>query len=225
MEENPSNQNNNATKHKISTLKKGLAFLVNATGLDLFCCKQFTLVVISSALMTLPHLVVPTILPNHVHSLGFSEQKADITLTMIGAANSLCRLLIWHLTSEIDTNLNILILTGVISGISIICCIFYDSFWMYVVFSLVFGVTRGIFIVCFTLVTVIIVGKKRNHHGLGIGQTCRGLAVLFGMPGFGALADATREKWGYHLVFVSLGATEIIVGLLFIILKVIRKHS
>ncbi len=225
LEENPSNQNQNSTKHGISTsLTKGLVLLVNTTGLDLFLNKQFTLVIVSSALVILPHYVVPTILPDHVHSLGFTQQKADNTLTMMGAANSLCRFLIWKLTSDFDTNLNILALTSVISGVSIICCVFYESYWMYVVFSLVFGSTRGVFFVYFILVTITIVGKERSHHGFGVGLTCRGLAVLCGMPGFGALADATRERWGYNLLFLSLGSAEIIAGLLFIVLKVVRKH-
>ncbi len=225
VQENPSNQNNSSTKHVILTsLKKGLVLLVNTTGLDLFMDKAFTLVIISSALVILPHLVVPTILPDHVYSLGFTEQKADNTLTIIGGANTLCRLFIWKLTSDIDTNLNILALSSIISGVSITCCIFYDSYWMYVIFSLVFGVTRGVFAVYFTLVTITIVGKNRSHHGIGVGLTCRGLAVLCGMPGFGALADATRERWGYHLVFVCLGSAEIMAGLLFIVLKVVRKH-
>ncbi len=225
LEENPSNQNNDSTKHEISrSLKKGLVLLVSTTGVDLFLNKQFTLVIISSALVILPHYIMPTILPDHVHSLGFTEQQADNTLTMIGGANSMCRLLVWKLTSDIDMNLNILALSSIISGVSIICCVFYDSYWMYVVFSLVFGLTRGVFIVYFTLITIAIVGKDRTHHGFGIGLTCRGLAVLCGMPGFGALADATRERWGYHLVFVCLGSAEIMAGLLFIVLKVVRKH-
>ncbi len=226
FKENPSDDNKHSTKHAILTsLKKGTTLFIKTTGVDLFRNKSFILAIITSALVILPHLVVPTILPDHVHSLGFDEQKADSTLIIIGAANALCRLLVWKLTSDIDTNLNILALSSVLSGISIMCCVFYDSYWMYVAFSLVFGVTRGVFIIYFTLITLDIVGTDRSHHGFGIGLTCRGLAVLCGMPGFGALVDVTREKWGYNLVFMSLGSAEILAGLLFIVLKLTMKQT
>ncbi len=226
FKENPSNDNKHSTKHVILTsLRKGTTLFIKTTGVDLFRNKAFRLAIITSALVILPHLVVPTILPDHVHSLGFNEEKADSTLVIIGAANAMCRLLVWKLTSDIDTNLNILALSSVLSGITIMCCILYDSYWMYVVFSLVFGVTRGVFIIYFTLITLDIVGTDRSHHGFGIGLTCRGLAVLCGMPGFGALVDVTRERWGYNLVFISLGSAEILAGLLFIVLKLMMKHT
>ena len=90
---------------------------------------------------------------------------------------------------------------------------------MYIGFSVLFGITKGILVIYFALFMVYVIGKDRGHHGFGINYTIKGIVLLVGMPVFGAVADSTFNTWGYNFVFICLGVAEIISGLIFLTIR------
>ncbi len=199
--------------------------LIEMLGLDLFNDRFFTLSILGSTSIILSHWMVPTVLPDHILWIGGSRQQAANALIIIGVANALSRLMNWKLSKEHTTAcLNILAVSSIISGLSLVSCVFYTQYWMFVSFSVLFGITRGIYIIYFALFLVTLIGKERGHHGFGINHTIRGLALLIGMPIFGILADATHKHWGYGLAFIAVGFLEIIAGVIFGIIKFTWKE-
>ncbi len=196
--------------------------VVRYLGLDLFNNKMYVSAVIASGFVTLPTHITPAVLPQHLLWTGASPQNAASVLVIIGIASICSRLLLGILSLEQETaRLNILIISRILSGTSLICCLVYNTYWMYVIFSMLFGITSGILVIYFTLLMVHIVGKHRSHHGFGINYSIQGIVLLIGMPLFGALADRSFNAWGYNLVFIYLGAAEIISGLLFFIIRLL----
>ncbi len=203
-----------------------LQSFVEYFGLDLFGNKAYTLTAITSGFVTLPQQMTTTVLPEHIIWTGGTTQEATNTLLFIGVSSILFRLFLGRLSSENQrTRLNLLIISSILSGTSLVCCLLYSSYWMYVIFSVLWGITKGILVVYFALFMVYVVGKERSHHGFGIAYTIKGIVLLIGMPGFGAVADSTFDKWGYSLVFICLGVCEIIAGLIFLAIRLLFMNK
>ncbi len=201
-------------------LKSKLQSIAEYVGLDLFRNKTYTLTAFASAFVTLPQQLTPTALPEHILWTGGSTNQAANTLVIIGIASIFSRLFLGRLSSENQRiRLNILILSSILSGTSLVCCFIYTSYWMYIVFSVLFGITKGILVIYFALFMVYVVGKERGHQGFGINYTIKGIVLLVGMPVFGAVADHTFKTWGYNFVFICLGVAEIISSLIFLTIR------
>ncbi len=191
-------------------------------GLDLFRNKSYALTAVASGFVTLPQQMTTTVLPEHILWTGGTRQQATNTLLFIGISSIFFRLFLGRLSSENQkTRLNILSISSIVSGTSLVCSLFYNTYWMYVIFSVLWGITKGILVVYFALFMVYVVGKERSHHGFGIAYTIKGTILLIGMPAFGAVADGTFDAWGYNLVFLCLGVAEVIVGLIFLAIRLL----
>ena len=128
----------------------------------------------------------------------------------------------WNLSHrDIQLGLDIRILSSTLSGISLICCMYYKGYWAQIAFAAFFGITRGIYVIQYTLFVVAVSGKTKAHHGFGINLTTRGIVLLIGMPCFGALADLTHDVWGYGVVFICMGACEIVSAVIFLVIRVL----
>ena len=92
---------------------------------------------------------------------------------------------------------------------------------MYVILCLLFGITRGVYIICYALLLIRLVGKERSHHGYGVAMTIQGIVLLIAMSSFGAVTDATYKEWGYNVVFILNGCCEIVAGFVLIILRIL----
>ncbi len=223
----PDSDQTNACDSEIDNSKcNRLRSCLYMLGFDLFADKYFTILIIISLFICIPHNIVPTVLPDHMIWTGTSKAEATATLMVIGIANTCGRLCVWNLSKEnaliwMDT----LAISSLISGASLACTIFYKEYWMYVVLCILFGVTRAIFVIYFSLLLMHIVDTDRTHHAFGVSMTLAGIVLLCGMPALGALAEITHHQWGYTVVFISSGACEIIAGLLCIIMRILYYRN
>ncbi len=212
----------NGDNSKYNRLRSCLYIL----GLDLFTDKYFTLLIITCLFICIPHNIVPTVLPDHMIWTGTSKAEATATLMVIGIANTCGRLCVWNLSKENALMwMDILAISSLISGASLACTVFYNEYWMYVVLCIIFGVTRAIYVIYFSLLLMHIVDTSRTHHAFGVSMTLAGIVLLVGMPALGALAESTHHQLGYMVVFISAGTCEIIAGLLCIIMRILYYRN
>ncbi len=201
------------------------AFL-SITGLDLFKNKYYSLLILATTFITLSHKSVPTIIPDHIAWTGATKLQASNSLVYIGIANTLSRLFSWKLSkNEVFRTIDVLTISSFLSGATLACTVFYNRYWMYVVLCIIYGITRGVYIIYYSLLLILIVGKERAHHGYGVGMTIKGVVILTGMSSFGALTDATYKTWGYSVVFMVIGGSEIIASVLLLVTRAIYKKE
>ena len=192
-------------------------------GLDLFQNVEFTLAMISTLLITLPHHVIPAVLPDHILWIGGSTQQATDTLIYIGVANMISRLFIWNLSGQNpNTWLIILGMSSIFSGAALMISSLFRSYRMFLGLSIVFGLLRGLYIIYSYLLVVRIVGKDRTHHGIGINHTAVGIGILIGLAASGIVADFTVKTCGYIYVLLFVGAAEILGGSLYFVMKMVQ---
>ncbi len=209
-------------KDKSNGKRTRLQSVAEYFGLDLFRNKSYALTAVASGFVTLPQQMTTTVLPEHILWTGGTRQQATNTLLFVGVSSLFFRLFLGRLSSENQkTRLNLLSISSIVSGTSLVGSLFYNTYWMYVIFSVLWGITKGILVVYFALFMVYVVGKERSHQGFGIAYTIKGTVLLIGMPAFGAVADGTFDTWGYNLVFLCLGVAEIIVGLIFLAIRLL----
>ncbi len=202
-----------------------IASISYTTGLDLFNNKYYTMLIVATAFIILPHNVVPTIIPDHMKWTGATEIQVTSSLVIIGVANTVSRLFFWKFSKdEVLHTIDILTISSLLSGTGLVCTLFLYEYWMYVIFCILFGITRGVFMIYQSLLLIQIVGKERAHHGYGVSLTVRGIIVLIGMSSVGAVTDATYNKWWYNVVFLSLGGCEIVAGFILIALRILYRN-
>ena len=210
-------------KAKKSCCEDGSSFFYT-TGLDLFTNKYYTMLIVATSFIMLPHNSVQTIIPDHIKWIGGAEWQATSTLVIIGAANTVSRLFIWTFSKDdVYRSIDVLAISSLLSGAGLMCTLFLYEYWMYVILCVLYGVTRGVYIIYYSLLLIQIVGKERGHHGYGVGMTVKGVFVLIGMSSVGALTDLTYNTWGYNVVFLMLGGCEIVAGFILILLRMLYK--
>ena len=198
--------------------------LAYTIGLDLFKNKYYALVVLATSFIVLPHNIVPTIMPDHIKWTGGTEIQAMYSLTIIGAANTVSRLFFWKFSDDkVYHSADILAASSLLSGVGLVCTLFLDQYWMYVILCILYGITRGVYMIYYSLLLIQIVGKERSHQGYGLNSTLRGMIVLIATPSFGAVTDVTYNAWGYNIVFLSLGSCEIVAGFILIGLRMLYR--
>ncbi len=161
--------------------KQKICALSYDLGLDLLTNKFYALHVLACVFIVLPHNMPPVILPDHILWTGLSRNLAAASLVIIGVANTCSRFFAWNISKESPHHwFTTMALSSIISGVALACTFFYKTYWMYIIMCLVFGITRGIYVIHNALITVHLVGKERNHHAWGISLTIRGIALLIG---------------------------------------------
>ncbi len=195
-------------------------------GLDLFKNKYYTLITLATAVITLPHNVVPTFIPDHIKWIGGTVFQATMSLAFIGAANTISRLFMWKFSkNEVVRSIDILTISSLLSGAGLVCTVFLYEYWMYIILCIIYGVTRGVYSIYYSLILIGIVGKERVHHGYGVSMTIKGIVLLVGMSSLGAVADTTYNAWGYNVVFISLGSCEILAAFILIALRILYHNA
>ncbi len=213
-----------SNKEKNSCCPNGSS-LFHTTGLDLFKNKYYTILLVATTFIILPHNVVQTIIPDQIKWTGGTESQATSSLVIIGAANTVSRLFIWKFSKdEVYSSIDILTISSFLSGTGLVFTLFLYEYWMYVILCVLYGITRGVYIIYYSLLVIQIVGKERGHHAFGVGMTVKGIAILIGMSSFGAVTDATYNTWGYNVVFLSLGGCEIVAAFILIALRVMYQN-
>ncbi len=194
---------------------------VKGLGLDLLRNGHFAVLMVANFLIIISHYIIPIMLPEHIVLLGGSQQQGANMVVIIGGANIFSRLLLGNVKTETTKSMiAIVAVSSIISGGSLGISVFYTSYWMYACLCITFGLTRGIYIIYATLLTVRIVGKENSHHAFGVTFSVWGLAIVIGLPSCGVLAHVTWVEFQYRIVFMCVGIGEILAGVLFIMMYI-----
>ncbi len=131
----------------------------------------------------------------------------------------LSRMFIWNISGQsTKTWLLVLGISSISSGVSLTSSWIYTKYWMYIILCTWFGILRGIYVIYYYMLLVTIVGKERVHHGVGIMYTAWGIGILIGLSISGAITDMSLEQYGYHIVLILMGGTEVLGGIIFLLM-------
>ncbi len=223
------------TEHSVKNTEAGkenrqmgcnISSLLYTVGLDLFTNKYFTLLTLAASLITIPHNVVPTVMPDNIKMMGGTTVQATSSLVIIGIANTVSRLFVWNFSKDdVLHSVNILAISSFLSGIGLVCTIFLQEYWMYVILCVLFGLTRGVYIIYYYILLLQLIEQERRHHAYGIAMTTAGIILVIAMSSFGALTDATYKVWGYNVVFIINGSCEIAAGCILIVIRILHQSS
>ena len=180
-------------------------------GLHLFKNWMFVMFLISATLSCLSMDSLHWFIPDRAIEIGFSKEHAALTLTVANIANIFSRLFFGILTSDkFFYHAIMFVVYNLVSGFNSILVIFWNSFWSYMIFSAMFGLLRGLFIIYELLLMVDIVGRDQVHLGYGLTFTTTGILYLFSIPTFGHLNEVTES---YSTTFILYGSCEVVGGL------------
>ena len=117
--------------------------------LELFKNRYFVILQFAHFLIIMSHHVIPTMLPEHIVLLGGTMQQGADTVVIIGAANTISRFLQGNTITDSPKLLMVtLAVSSLVSGASLLLSILFKDYWMYVCLSIIFGLTRGIYVTC-----------------------------------------------------------------------------
>ncbi len=195
------------------------------SGFELLKNGHYVLLQLANFLIIISHFVIPTMLPEHIVLLGGSKQQGANTVVIMGAANIFSRLVLGNIKTENPKLLMVILAaSSMVSGASLLFSILFTAYWMYVCLSIIFGLTRGIYVITYILLTVKITGHEKSHHAYGITFSVFGLGILIGLPSSGVLADITSSQFQYSIVFMSVGTADVLTAVLFVIMYVTWKE-
>ncbi len=196
------------------------------SGLELLKNGHYILLQLANFLIIISHFVIPTMLPEHIVLLGGSKQQGANTVVIMGAANIFSRLVLGNIKTDNPKLLMVILaVSSMVSGASLLFSILFTAYWMYVCLSVIFGLTRGIYVITYILLTVKITGHEKSHHAYGITFSVFGLGILIGLPSSGVLADITSSQFQYSIVFMSVGSAEVLAGVLLVIMYGMWKEG
>ncbi len=133
------------------------------SGLDLFTNKYYTILILATTFISIPHHVFHTVIPDHIKWTGGTEWQATSSLVIIGAANAISRLSIWKLSNdEIYRSIDVLTISSLLSGTGLVCTLFLYEYWMYIILCVLYGFTRGVYMIYYGLLLIQIVGKGKS---------------------------------------------------------------
>ena len=179
-------------------------------GLHLLKDWMFVMYLISIALTYLPHIPLHWFIPDRAIEIGLSKHDSSVTITVLNAANILSRLAFGVTTANgFFSHVVILVVYVFLSGLNSILIIIWTTYWSYMIFAVLFGLLRGLYIIYMLLVVVDLVGKEQVGLGLGLTYTLDGLVFLVSIPVFGYYNEVTHS---YTTTFILYGGLEIIGG-------------
>jgi MFS family permease len=100
-----------------------------------------------------------------------------------------------------------------INGISSGLVPFVKAYWLFILYSILFGFSIAFHVSLFTINLVELVGLDHLTSAFGLLILFQGFAFLVGNPAFGALVDSTDS---YDLTFWLMGCLMIAASLLLI---------
>ena len=187
-------------------------------GLHLLKNWMFVMFMISYATILLCHMSLHWFIPHRAVEIGLSTHDAAMAVTVVNFANIFSRVLFGTAISDKLFN-QIIILTSYvfISGLTTILAIFCTTYWSYMVFSALFGILRGLFLMYVLLISVHLVGKSQVDLALGLIFTLAGLVFLVSIPMFGYFNEKTDS---YTITFVLYGIIELLGGLFLVTIPI-----
>ena len=165
---------------------------------------------ISIALTYLPHISLHWFIPDRAIEIGLSKHDSSVTITVLNAANILSRLAFGVTTANgFFSHVVILVVYVFLSGLNSILIIIWTTYWSYMIFAVLFGLLRGLYIIYMLLVVVDLVGKEQVGLGLGLTYTLNGLVFLVSIPVFGYYNEVTHS---YTTTFILYRGLENVGG-------------
>ena len=187
-------------------------------GLHLLTNWMFVMFMISYSTTLLCHMSLHWFIPDRAVEIGFSTHDAAMSVTVVNFANIFSRGLFGLAISDKFVN-QIMILTSYvfISGVTTVLAIFCTSYWSYMIFSALFGILRGLFLMLSLLISVHLVGKSQVDLALGLIFSLAGLVYLVAIPLFGHFNEVTQS---YRTTFILYGSIELLGGLFLVTIPV-----
>ena len=187
-------------------------------GLFLLKDWMFVMFMLSYATTLLSHISLHWFIPNRAVEIGFSSHDAVMTVTVLNFSNIFSRLMFGIMSSEKFFN-HVVILTFYVfmSGLTSILSIYLTNYWTYMIFSALFGLLRGLFVIYTLLIIVHLVGKSQVNLALGLIFSLTGLVFIVFIPIFGHFNEVTHS---YRTTFILYGSIELIGGLFIVTIPI-----
>ena len=164
----------------------------------------------ASVYISSKHISLHWLIPDRAIEIGLSKHDSSVTITVSNAANILSRLAFGVTTADgFFSHVVILVVYVFLSGLNSILIIIWTTYWSYMIFAVLFGLLRGLYIIYMLLVVVDLVGKEQVGLGLGLTYTLNGLVFLVSIPVFAYYNEVTHS---YTTTFILYGGLEIIGG-------------
>ena len=178
----------------------------NQIGLHLLKDWRFTVFWISTSLTYLSHVTLHWFIPDRAIEIGFSQHDAAMTIVVVNIANMFSRLVFGFTSSNKSINHIILLVIYVfLSGLSSSLVLIWTSYWLYMSFSALFGILRGLYVIYQLLMIVDLAGKDKVSLSLGMIYPLAGLVFLVSIPTFGHFNEVTNS---YVMTFMLYGVWE-----------------
>ena len=117
-------------------------------GLHLLKDWKFVMYFISIALTYLPHISLHWFIPDRAIEIGLSKRDSSVTITVLNATNIVSRLAFGVTTADgFFSNVVILVEYIFLSGLNSILIIIWTTYWSYMIFAVLFGLLRGLYII------------------------------------------------------------------------------
>ena len=204
--------------YKDGRTHKKCCSLSDKFGLFLLKDWKFVMLLVCLSMTNLSHISLHWFIPDRAIEIGLSNHDAAMVITVVNVANILSRLLFGTTSSDSFTERVVILCVYVfISGLNSILVFLWTSYWTYMLFSIFYGLLRGLFIIYTLLVIVDIVDKDHVSLGLGLLNTFTGLVFVISIPTFGYLNEVTHS---YILTFILYGSLEIFGGLFLVTIPI-----
>ena len=206
-----------------STEKQKSGQLICSLLLDRFgfhLCRDwmFVMFMISYATTLLSHMSLHWFIPHRAVEIGFSEHHAAMTVIVVNLSNIFSRILLGlFISDKFFCEIVTLTLYVFVSGTITILAIFCANYWSYMIFSALFGLLRGMFLIYVLLISVHLVGKSQVDLALGLIFSLAGLVFLVFIPLFGYLNEVTKS---YTSTFILYGSVELFGGLFLVTIPI-----
>ncbi|XP_066256765.1 monocarboxylate transporter 5 isoform X1 [Euwallacea similis] len=154
-------------------------------------------------------------------SLGMDINTAGRLISIIGAANTIGRIVLGYLSDKPWVNrLQVynwcLTICGVATFVSAFCFAFYSLS----IYSAVFGFTIGAYVGLTSVILVDLLGLEKLTNAFGLLLLFQGIASLVGPPIAGSLYDLTKS---YNPGFCLAGCAIALSGLILFLIPIIQR--
>jgi len=169
----------------------------------------------------IPYMFIPSL----AKLRGVNPIDASFLLSIVGICNTLGRILSGFLTDL--PGVNSLVVTTIalgVGGIAPLAMPFCESYWSFVLTSVLFGTFLSAWCAVTSPAIVDICGLELLTSGFGTLTFVRGFAALVGPPIAGYLVDQTgKEEYAFYLSAALLFTSAIICGASWIAQRIVVK--
>ncbi|KAI7905912.1 major facilitator superfamily domain-containing protein [Cokeromyces recurvatus] len=179
--------------------------------------RQFLLLWAFGFFLPFGYLVPFFLTPQYVQTLGLGPSDGAAMISVMSAANTICRLIIGYLT-DLAGKFNTMLVCTLLAGLfTMILWQFSTNYLTFVVYCILYGLMAGGFISLLPVITADIVGVENIQKGLSMIYMTTVIGNLLGTPIIGLLLDASN--WTAAIQFT--GSMLVISALFMLILRML----